>query len=264
MSFDPDVPEQLFEWVLEEISDGHETPEVLAAIEELKSTFARIQTLEEAIRAMHRETMCEGAGRTLHRIARIADKAVSPDPPGPAEVLARTRIQTLEKERSRLRLIPTHEAADAFWAYWRENGETHRHGYYDPQARVLREHLGGNQCGDQGQWPPRPRREGGEALRVCECGRWVKESCPWCSLPTEARRIVSDVVAELARAQEKHAPMHSAHEGYAVILEELDELWDEVKAQKPERERMRKEALQVAAMGLRFVIDVCALAGKGE
>jgi hypothetical protein len=26
---------------------------------------------------------------------------------------------------------PTHEAADAFWKYWRENGETHKHGYYE-------------------------------------------------------------------------------------------------------------------------------------
>ena len=24
-----------------------------------------------------------------------------------------------------------HEAADAFWKYWRENGETHKHGYYE-------------------------------------------------------------------------------------------------------------------------------------
>lgn len=24
-----------------------------------------------------------------------------------------------------------HEAADAFWTYWNENGETHRHGYYE-------------------------------------------------------------------------------------------------------------------------------------
>ena len=24
-----------------------------------------------------------------------------------------------------------HEAADAFWNYWRENGETHKHGYYE-------------------------------------------------------------------------------------------------------------------------------------
>lgn len=26
---------------------------------------------------------------------------------------------------------PTPEAADAFWKYWRENGESHRHGYYE-------------------------------------------------------------------------------------------------------------------------------------
>ncbi len=26
---------------------------------------------------------------------------------------------------------PVHEAADAFWKYWRENGETHAHGYYE-------------------------------------------------------------------------------------------------------------------------------------
>ena len=26
---------------------------------------------------------------------------------------------------------PTAEAADAFWKYWRENGETHKHGYYE-------------------------------------------------------------------------------------------------------------------------------------
>lgn len=26
---------------------------------------------------------------------------------------------------------PTQEAADAFWTYWRRNGETHVHGYYE-------------------------------------------------------------------------------------------------------------------------------------
>jgi hypothetical protein len=26
---------------------------------------------------------------------------------------------------------PTREAADAFWKYWHENGETHKHGYYE-------------------------------------------------------------------------------------------------------------------------------------
>ena len=69
--------------------------------------------------------------------------------------------------------------------------------------------------------------------------------------------IIAEVKAELQRARDKHAPMHGPHEGYAVILEELDELWIEVKAQHHNKERMRKEALQVAAMATRFVLDVC-------
>lgn len=74
---------------------------------------------------------------------------------------------------------------------------------------------------------------------------------------TEASRRAEEIVEELDKARAKHAPMHGPHEGYAVILEELDELWDEVKAQHQDKERMRKEALQVAAMALRFIVDVC-------
>lgn len=66
---------------------------------------------------------------------------------------------------------------------------------------------------------------------------------------------------ECERARKVHPkPFNSAHEGYAVLREEVDELWDEVKKGGTEprsRERMRKEALQVAAMALRFVLEVC-------
>lgn len=72
----------------------------------------------------------------------------------------------------------------------------------------------------------------------------------------------AEMIDELARARFKHRDMASAHEGYAVILEELDELWDEIKAQTPDRSKMRKEALQVAAMALRFVEDVCDKGGE--
>jgi len=30
-----------------------------------------------------------------------------------------------------LAINPTGEAADAFWRYWKANGETHKHGYYE-------------------------------------------------------------------------------------------------------------------------------------
>ena len=64
---------------------------------------------------------------------------------------------------------------------------------------------------------------------------------------------------ELTQAIQRFAPFNSAHEGFAVLKEEVDELWDEVKAKQGARDvdKMRKEAIQVAAMAMRFVIDVC-------
>lgn len=76
-------------------------------------------------------------------------------------------------------------------------------------------------------------------------------------LTPAAYRAVKEAGAELSRAMGKHPPMRGPHEGYAVILEELDELWEEIKMQNIDQEAMRKEALQVAAMALRFVADVC-------
>lgn len=63
---------------------------------------------------------------------------------------------------------------------------------------------------------------------------------------------------EVMRARSKFAAFNSAHEGYAVILEELDELWEEVKLKRTMRdvERMRSETVQVAAMAVRFLTDV--------
>ena len=68
-----------------------------------------------------------------------------------------------------------------------------------------------------------------------------------------------EIEEELRKAMGKFPPFHSGHEGYAVIKEELDELWEEVKKKQstPGRaEAMYKEALQVAAMALRFMVDL--------
>jgi len=48
--------------------------------------------------------------------------------------------------------------------------------------------------------------------------------------------------------------MNSAHEGYAVLQEEVDELWDDVKHDN--LPGALDEALQVAAMGVRFIYDL--------
>ena len=66
------------------------------------------------------------------------------------------------------------------------------------------------------------------------------------------------VFDEYTRAQ-KWPAMNSAHEGYRVILEEVDELWDEIKLGQNARylDKMTKEAAQVAAMAVRFLVDIC-------
>lgn len=70
--------------------------------------------------------------------------------------------------------------------------------------------------------------------------------------------LMGEVRAELAAASIWSA-MNSAHEGYGVLLEEVDELWDCVKTKQKNRDlvKMRQEAIQVAAMALRFALDVC-------
>jgi hypothetical protein len=66
-------------------------------------------------------------------------------------------------------------------------------------------------------------------------------------------------VNEYRRASERYEPFHSAHEGWAVLKEEVDELWEEVKKspKKRDMDKMRAEAVQCAAMSIRFIIDCC-------
>jgi hypothetical protein len=74
------------------------------------------------------------------------------------------------------------------------------------------------------------------------------------SADREVEVALNLVKAELSKAMRAHGPMQSAHEGYAVILEELDEMWAEVK--RDDMVRARSEAIQVAAMAVRFLVDM--------
>lgn len=68
--------------------------------------------------------------------------------------------------------------------------------------------------------------------------------------------VLALVRIELQRAIAKHGVFNSPHEAWAVIYEELDELWDEVKANHGRNETGLAEAIQVAAMGVRYVADM--------
>lgn len=77
--------------------------------------------------------------------------------------------------------------------------------------------------------------------------------------------VANEVRDEAIRAIKLWPPMHSGHEGYSVILEELEELKTHVFTNQKKRDlaEMRKEAIQVAAMAVRFVFDVCD-GGRGN
>ena len=74
---------------------------------------------------------------------------------------------------------------------------------------------------------------------------------------SNSMRMVSE---EFEKATGRHKPLNSAHEGWAVLREEVDELWEEVKkggTKSRSVDRMTQEAVQVAAMALRFLHDIC-------
>lgn len=73
---------------------------------------------------------------------------------------------------------------------------------------------------------------------------------------TEAKE---DAFVEARSSRDFWPAMNSAHEGFAVLKEEVDELWDHVKTKQGKRDlkAMRKEAIQVAAMALCFAAEVC-------
>jgi hypothetical protein len=72
-------------------------------------------------------------------------------------------------------------------------------------------------------------------------------------------QILSEVLAELERADAKYAhdPMSSAELGLATIRCEFVELEREVVRGVRHEDWMRKEAVQVAAMAIKFLRDVC-------
>jgi NTP pyrophosphatase (non-canonical NTP hydrolase) len=70
---------------------------------------------------------------------------------------------------------------------------------------------------------------------------------------SERERMFARISAELDRAYAKHGrDPWGRHEFYAILLEEVDELWDAVKRDLPQEEVV-KELTQVAAMCFRYI-----------
>lgn len=101
-----------------------------------------------------------------------------------------------------------------------------------------------------------------EAVTVAETPQPPDHPDEYGGVAEEVRRakvvndITDDVFEEVLRAQAVHGPMNSAHEGHSVIREEFDELWEHVRADTGRSPEARKEAIQLAAMAIRYVYDV--------
>lgn len=76
---------------------------------------------------------------------------------------------------------------------------------------------------------------------------------------TDAMNLfMGEVFDECLRATDVHGGFNSAHEAYGVILEEVDEFWDEVKKKRRNRDKvnMRRELVQVAAMAMKAALTI--------
>lgn len=71
---------------------------------------------------------------------------------------------------------------------------------------------------------------------------------------TKYEKVFRTICDELHRAESLHNPIKTSHEGYAVIQEEVDELWDCVKTNNLEQAAI--EARQIGAMAARFLLDL--------
>ena len=73
-----------------------------------------------------------------------------------------------------------------------------------------------------------------------------------------AQQELKIILAEFTSAASKHGPLNSLHEAYSVILEEVDELWEQVKLKQRLRNtaNIKTEFRQIAAMALRALVDI--------
>jgi len=105
-----------------------------------EALIAHNEKLEAALREIGRHCTQGDPALALASIVRIVDSALETSAEPAAEPfepwvemsdVEETACESPWVTTKKEAIEPTAEAADAFWKYWRENGETHKHGYYE-------------------------------------------------------------------------------------------------------------------------------------
>ncbi len=76
----------------------------------------------------------------------------------------------------------------------------------------------------------------------------------------EAKQKALDLITkEYEKAAAEKPPYNSPHEAYAILLEEVEEFWAEVKKKEElhDLDRMAEEVKQIGAVAMRILTDVC-------
>lgn len=72
------------------------------------------------------------------------------------------------------------------------------------------------------------------------------------------------VLWELDQAEKKHPDFPSAHHGISVIRAEYEELWEHVKADSGHTIKAAREAVQIAATAMRYVLNLTEMRYANE
>ncbi len=68
---------------------------------------------------------------------------------------------------------------------------------------------------------------------------------------------LKDLLLQIQEVKEKHPDNYNSyHEGYSVLLEECDELWDEVKKNNVDPVRIYEEAKDIACVAIRIMFEL--------
>lgn len=76
---------------------------------------------------------------------------------------------------------------------------------------------------------------------------------------TNIGKAIRLIIPEYNQIICKNPPLQNTYEGWAMLLQATEQLWDEVKKDKNlhANEQMRKQAILVGATTMRFIIDLC-------